>query len=284
MGYQWAPNGAKGPMGVLDYDSFLGVERVRPTKRPMISGIGLAIKLVITISEFIVRRDLMEKTVGIIGGMGPVATNDLYRKIIENTEANNDCEHLHVIIDSNTKIPDRTSFIINGGEDPSKALVRSALKLEYMGADFIIMPCNTAHYFIDEIKKYAEIPVLNIIKATAEYIQSEHIKKPLLLATEGTYKTGIYKTIFEKEGMAILYPNRNEKTIINEAIYKVKSNDFSGYESLIEIINNHRDEGIDGIILGCTELPVLFKDKIIDISLVDPTLALAKAAIYYSQH
>lgn len=225
----------------------------------------------------------MEKTVGIIGGMGPVATNDLYRKIIDNTNASNDYEHLHVIIDSNTKIPDRTSFIMSGGEDPSKALVRSALKLEYMGADFIIMPCNTAHYFIEAIKKYIEIPVLNIIRATADYIQAKGIKKPLLLATEGTYKTGIYKDMFDEKGMALVYPTDHEKAIVNDVIYRVKSNDFSGYESLLQIMENHREEGIDGIILGCTELPVLFQGKSIDISLVDPTLALAKAAVDYSQ-
>jgi len=224
----------------------------------------------------------MEKTVGIIGGMGPMATNDLYNKIINNTMAKSDKEHLHVIIDSNTKIPDRTAFIMNGGDNPSKALVRSALKLEYMGADFIIMPCNTAHYFIEAIKNFADIPILNIIEETARYIEEKGYGKVLLLATEGTYKTDIYKQEFHKKAMELCYPDIEERQIINEAIYEVKSGDLSSYIKVLDIVERYRQKGVDSIVLGCTELPVLFKDKKLSIGVVDPTLVLAKAAVAYS--
>ena len=86
------------------------------------------------------------KTIGIIGGMGPLATVDLYRRIVLRTKAERDQDHIHVIIDSNTDIPDRTKAIIADGEDPTVELVKSAKRLEHAGADFLIMPCNTAHY------------------------------------------------------------------------------------------------------------------------------------------
>lgn len=226
---------------------------------------------------------MMERTIGIIGGMGPKATTDLYNKIIENTMAHSDYEHPHVIIDSNTKIPDRTSFILKGGESPSKALVRSALKLEYMGADFIIIPCNTAHYFVSEIEKYADIPVINIIKATASYARKEKYKKVLLLATEGTYSTGIYKSAFEREHIELIYPTDAEKKLINKAIYQVKGGEEPDITCVSDIIMAYNAQ-IDAVILGCTELPVLFKGLKTDMVTIDPTLVLAKAAIEYSRN
>jgi len=225
----------------------------------------------------------MEKTIGIIGGMGPKATNDLYNKIIDNTLANSDGDHPHVIIDSNTKIPDRTSFILKGGVSPSKALVRSALKLEYMGADFIIIPCNTAHYFVSEIEKYTNIPVINIINQTAKYCKKKRMNRTLLLATEGTYKTNIYKKAFMREGLEIVYPSGEEMNIVNREIYNLKSGFDVDTEAIKAIIDVYREQ-VSGVILGCTELPVIFKGLSIGIDQIDPTMVLAKAALDYSKH
>ena len=85
-----------------------------------------------------------KKTIGIIGGMGPLATADLFEKIVGHTKAACDQEHLHVVIDSNTNIPDRTAALLHGGADPLPELTGSARRLEAMGADVLIMPCNTA--------------------------------------------------------------------------------------------------------------------------------------------
>src|SRR5690554_1747344 len=104
------------------------------------------------------------KSIGIIGGMGPLATCDLFGKIINNTNARIDQDHIHVYIDNNTEIPDRTAAILYGGKSPVAQLVRSAIKLESMGADALIMPCNTAHYFYDEVIKYVNIPMIHMPK------------------------------------------------------------------------------------------------------------------------
>ena len=106
-----------------------------------------------------------KKTVGILGGMGPLATVELFRLIVSNTESSNDQGHIRIIIDNNPQIPDRTNAILNGGESPVNALVKSASMLKNDGADFLIIPCNTSHYYIDEISRNAGIDV-----AKGEYI------------------------------------------------------------------------------------------------------------------
>ena len=102
------------------------------------------------------------KTIGIIGGMGPLATIDLYHRIVELTPARSDAEHIPTVIDSNTRIPDRTASILAGGESPVKELVRSAKRLEAAGADILLIACNTAHYYYDEVQAAAKTKVLNM--------------------------------------------------------------------------------------------------------------------------
>ncbi|MFA6670735.1 MAG: amino acid racemase, partial [Bacillota bacterium] len=105
----------------------------------------------------------MVKTLGVIGGMGPQATVDFFQKVLDNTKASRDQDHIHVIIDSNPKTPDRTEAILGVGESPLKTLVNSAVKFQLMGADLLAMPCNTAHYFYDDIVKFIDIPFINMI-------------------------------------------------------------------------------------------------------------------------
>lgn len=116
---------------------------------------------------------MAKKIIGILGGMGPAATADLFNKIIISTKAACDQEHLHVIIDSNTDIPDRTAALLNGGEDPTEQLVLSARRLQSTGAELIAMPCNTAHGFYDAVCAAVDIPVLHMIKLTAQELRRE---------------------------------------------------------------------------------------------------------------
>ena len=131
------------------------------------------------------------KTVGIIGGMGPLATVDLFGKIVNLTDAKCDNDHIHILIDNNTYIPDRTSYILGDGENPIDELVKSAKRLKNMGADFLIMPCNTAHYFYNDIINNVSIPFINMIEETANYINNKNIKKVGLLSTTGTINVKI---------------------------------------------------------------------------------------------
>ena len=150
---------------------------------------------------------MAKKIIGILGGMGPTATADLFNKIIISTKAACDQEHLHVIIDSNTDIPDRTAALLNGGEDPTEQLVLSARRLQSAGAELIAMPCNTAHGFYDAVCAAVDIPVLHMIKLTAQELRREGVTRAGLLATDGTVRTGIYDKCFEGSGIELLTPS-----------------------------------------------------------------------------
>ncbi len=224
---------------------------------------------------------MKKKTIGIIGGMGPLATVDLFNKIVLNTKAQKDQEHIRVVVDNNTNIPDRTKAILQNGADPVKELVKSAKRLSKMGADFLIMPCNTAHYFHSKVQKKINIPLLNMLKITLNALKEQGITKAGLLATDGTIQSGIYKTVFEGSGIELIYPEKEGQNAVMSMIYDgvkagVKDFDTSGVKKAIKDLE---DKGAKVMILGCTELPLAVKMYNLDCISIDPTLELAKEAI-----
>ena len=224
-----------------------------------------------------------EKIIGILGGMGPEATIDLFYKIIKLTPAKKDQDHLRIIIDNNPKIPDRTAAILGKGEDPLPALRETAQNLEKAGADFIIIPCNTAHYFLPSIQESVKIPILNMIEETAKETQQRipQIKKVGLLASIGTYKTEIYHQQFKKYNIEVIYPNEKDKEEVMKAIYAVKAGDLSEEvkKNIISIAQKLIDKGAEAIIAGCTEIPLILKERDVSAPIIDPTQVLAKAAV-----
>ncbi|QQY79983.1 aspartate racemase [Keratinibaculum paraultunense] len=219
---------------------------------------------------------------GILGGMGPLATCEFFKKIIELTPAEKDQDHLHIIIDNNTNIPDRTEYILGKGKDPRIELIRSAIRLESMGVDYIAIPCNTAHYFYDDIVKYTKVKILNMIYETVNFLKANNSgnKDYLLLATEGTYQAKIYDKAFNSSGLNILTPNDKDKKIIMKWIYGIKSSNFNvtlkEFESLI---NKYMTNKEIPIIVGCTELSFLFEKIKTSKQYFDPLTILAKCCI-----
>jgi len=224
-----------------------------------------------------------EKIIGILGGMGPEATIDLFYKIIKSTPAEKDQEHLRIIIDNNPKIPDRTTAILGKGEDPLPALQETARNLEKAGADFIIIPCNTAHYYISQIQESVNIPILNMIEETAKETQKKvpSIKKIGLLASMGTYKTEIYHQHFKKFNIEVISPEEKDKEEVMKVIYAVKAGDLSEKvkKNIIQIAQKLIDKGAEAIIAGCTEIPLILKEGDVPVPLIDPTKVLAEIAI-----
>lgn len=218
---------------------------------------------------------------GIMGGMGPAATCDLFKKIIDLTPASKDQEHLHIIIDSNVEIPDRTAYISGSGENPLPEMIKSILRLENMGVDYIAIPCNTAHYFYDDIVQYTKINILNMIYETAAYVKENfEYKDYLLLATKGTYKTSIYKSVFEELNLNIIEPNDDDQEIIMGWIYNVKSSKFDVDPMDIQkLINRYIGNKDIPIILGCTELPILAEKTGTPQKYIDPVSILAKRCV-----
>ena len=226
------------------------------------------------------------KVIGILGGMGPLATADLFTKITAHTAASCDQEHPRVCIDSNTDIPDRTAALLHGGADPVPEMVKSARRLESIGADLIIMPCNTAHNFHDSVARSVGIPVLHMIALTRDALRARGVKRAGLLATDGTVRTGIYQRTFDDSGIELLVPEEDEQAAVMDAIYNGvkagnRSYDASGLRRTCESL---LARGAETLILGCTELPPAFELYRLDYPAVDPTLELALAAIRAAGH
>jgi len=226
---------------------------------------------------------MSEKIIGILGGMGPEATLDLFYKIIKLSPAEKDQDHFRIIIDNNPKIPDRTDAILGTGKDPLPELIMTAQNLEKAGANFIIMPCNTAHYFISGIQQNVNIPILNMIKESANYVKNvfPSFKKAVLFASKGTYKTKLYNSFFNAKNIEILIPTPPEQDKIMDLIYMVKSGILSEEmkSQIIKISEEQIKKGAQVIIAGCTEIPLILKNEDVKIPVIDPTNILAKRAV-----
>jgi len=224
-----------------------------------------------------------EKIIGILGGMGPEATIDLFYKIIKFTPAEKDQDHLRIIIDNNPKIPDRTAVILGKGEDPLPALKQTAQNLEKAGADFIIIPCNTAHHFLSSIQESVRIPILNMIEETVKEIKRRIplIKRVGLLASIGAYETEIYHQHFKKFNIEVISPEEKDKEEVMKIIYTVKAGNLSDVikKDILKIAQKLIDKGAEAIIAGCTEIPLIFKEGDVSVPIIDPTQILASVTI-----
>ena len=217
-----------------------------------------------------------EKVIGILGGMGPEATLELFRRIIHKTSAQIDQDHLRIIIDNNPKIPDRMAALLHGGESPLPALISTAQNLERARADFIIIPCNTAHYYLGEMRKAVHIPIIDMIAETVAHISERNVG---LLATDGTIENGIYLSACRGKGIALLYPEDQKKVM--SLIYEVKAGrmDRALKEEMMVIVDGLLKQGAQAIIAGCTEISLVLQQGDLDVPLFDPLDILAEKAI-----
>lgn len=226
---------------------------------------------------------MAEKVIGILGGMGPEATIDLYSKILLATPAARDQDHLHVIIDSNPKIPDRTAALLYGGADPTALLCETARNLERAGADFLVMPCNSAHLFYDRIAQAVAIPVLHIVDETvAEVIRRYPAVKTVgVLAADGATRLRLYHDRLEARGFAVISPDPVDQDLLQAAISRIKVGD-KGTEvrDTVRAIAEHLvGRGAELLVSACTELPLVLRDGDVTVPVLDPTACLAYAAV-----
>lgn len=229
--------------------------------------------------------DLMKKTIGILGGMGPMATADLFQKIVACTDAAGDNDHIRVYIDSNASIPDRTAAILGGGEDPVPAMADALRHLELCGADCVVMPCNTAHYFLPRLAPLTKLPFLSMIEAAAKACRERFPGKTAgILATSGTLSAGLYQEALAAEGVPFLVPDEGEQAALMEVIYQgVKAGaPPSRYrEAFLSVTEGLTGRGAACFLLACTELPLAVRALGLDLPCVDPTEELAKAAVRF---
>jgi len=222
-----------------------------------------------------------ERTVGILGGMGPEATVELFRRIIALTTAKRDQDHLHVLIDSNPKIPDRTAAILAQGESPLPLLIAVAKDLERAGADFIIIPCNTAHYWLHELREVVSIPIIDMIGETASRVATNIpvLRTIGLLATTGTLRSNLYQRAFARSGVDLLVPSEEEDAAIMRAIHGIKAGDHTVREAVIGVAHGLVARGAEGIIPGCTELSLVVSQDSLSVPVFDPLSILAERAV-----
>ena len=226
----------------------------------------------------------MKKALGILGGMGPLATADLFTKIVSMTKAASDREHMRIYIDNNAQITDRTAAILSGGESPLPYMTDSAKKLESVGADCIIMPCNTAHYFLPQLQKEINIPFISIIHQAVKVSKQRYPGlKVGILATNGTLDANVYSDVYKAEGVEVVEPTAEERDILMDIIYnQVKAGKIPTDAAPFEkVLKQMAERGAGSYVLGCTELPVAVQALQLQNEFVDATAELAKAAIEY---
>jgi aspartate racemase len=230
---------------------------------------------------------MSEKIIGILGGMGPEATIDLFTKIVKGTKAKKDQDHLRILIDNNPKIPDRTLAIQRKGPSPLTQLIRSAKLLENVGADFIVIPCVTAHHFFESLQKRVKIPFLHLVEETVKYIQTrlKGIRKIGLIATTGTIQTGLFQKAFSNHVIELILPTPEvQKKWVMEAIYgkkgiKVIGPSENSKRLILKASESLIKQGAQAIIAGCTEIPLVLKDGDLSVPVIDPISILANAAV-----
>lgn len=227
-----------------------------------------------------------ERVIGVLGGMGPEATLGFYQRLMSITPAHRDQDHVRVIIDSNPKIPDRTAALLGEGESPAPMMIRSIEALERAGADFAVIPCVSAHAFLEEVRRSVRIPILSMFDAVADQISLD-LPRPWrlgLMATTGTATSGHFERRLAASGHDVRLPNPEDQSVLMDAIYSIKRS-----TSLADRQRSSADvrkvagrliaEGATGIVLGCTELPLVLPRGDLDVPVFDSLLLLARAAL-----
>ncbi|MGI6766017.1 MAG: aspartate/glutamate racemase family protein [Lentihominibacter sp.] len=202
------------------------------------------------------------KMLGVIGGMGPKATSLFYDMVINHTAADCDQEHINMVILSFADFPDRTEAIKSGETGKMIAAFRNCARiLKDIGCANLAIPCNTAHYYIDDIQKASEVPVINMVRETVDEAIERGAKKIGIMATEGTIQAGIYTAECRCHGVEAYNPGPAGQADVTSLIYDdVKSGRPCDPAKFDRVIEEFRDEGCDAVILACTELSV-FKEE-----------------------
>lgn len=229
-------------------------------------------------------NDTKNKILGVIGGMGPLATNLFYEMVIEKTQAHKDQDHVNMIILNHATMPDRTEAILTNNLEPLfSELLNDGKMLEAQGVCAIAIPCNTSHLLIDRLQQKLSIPVINMIRETVDKIGSNGLQKNSkigILATDGTISTKLYQRECERKNLTSVVPSKESQRLVMKIIYDgIKNGGEIDYRDFENIEEELKAEGCQNIILGCTELSVFKKLYKLPELYVDAMSVLAEKAI-----
>lgn len=223
----------------------------------------------------------MPQTLGILGGLGPMATVYFYDMLVRHTKATCDQDHLDVIINSRASTPDRTSYILGQStENPFDIMARDAQRLVTFGADVLAIPCNTAHYFYDRLNETISVPILNMVEETVLEAKARGCCRVGILATSGTVQTGTYSRMCERHGLEFVCPDESHQQDLMNVIYgDIKQGKRPDMARFFAVADSLKRQGCTRVILGCTELSIIKKDEQLDAFYIDSMSVLAKNAI-----
>lgn len=229
----------------------------------------------------------MDKKLGIIGGMGPMATSIFYERIINNTKADSDQDHIWTIISSHTQIPDRTDLIVNE-KDPQKLLesVKADLEImEYAQVSNISIPCNTFHYYYDQVQDMTEIPIINMVEETILELKKRNIKRVCVLSTLGTKKARVYESYAQKHGIEVADVDLTYYTQLGNLIYDIKSSNKVAKEEFKDLVEEiHKAYKPEGFVIACTELSLISLDQLEHFEIIDAMDILVRESIVRSDY
>lgn len=221
------------------------------------------------------------RTLGVIGGLGPMATAVFMQMVIEMTEAGTDQEHIEMIIYDCPSIPDRTSYIVGQSlKNPEPYMAEVGNKLVGSGADVIAIPCVTAGYFYEQLSREIPIPIINVIEETAEYLVRQEVSTVGIMATDGTIQSGLFQRTLQSRGVKVILPEKKAQKDVMHLIYRnVKATKPIEMERFVCVSDELRGKGAQVIILGCTELSMIKRDEQIGAGYLDVMQILAKCCV-----
>jgi len=221
------------------------------------------------------------KKLGIIGGLGPMATAYFMRRIIEMTNAATDQDNIEMVIYNTPSIPDRTSYILGkSDESPLPKIIELANNLERQNVDYIAIPCITAHFFHKDIAKSVYVKVSNGIEEAGEYLNERGINKVGIMATDGTASTKLFDSVFKEQGIECIYPEAECQKLLMSIIYDdVKAGRPVSMKEFGLIKNQLIENGAQVVILGCTELSIVKRDNDVGGKVLDIVDVLARDCV-----
>lgn len=223
------------------------------------------------------------KTVGVLGGMGPAATLDFFARVLAESKAGRDQDHIRLIIDCNPAVPDRSAAVAGTGPSPAPVLQEMARGLARAGAEILVLPCNAAHAFLADVRAATDLPVISIIDVTVEALRRAlpQLRSAGILASTGCLDAGLYQTALGGIGVEAVVPTGHARDRFMNALYRIKGGDTSSatkYE-MIAIADALIAQGAQAIIAGCTEVPLVLIARDVGAPFLNSTDCLVQATI-----
>ena len=226
------------------------------------------------------------KKLGILGGMGPAASAEFVNRLIAQTSASCDQEHIPFVLWSDPRVPDRSTSLRNKDDLPLSWLLNGIQGLKSAGCNCIVIPCNTAHFWFDEMKKQASwnSKIIHIVDSVVDALQCVNVTNSTIgiIGTQATIELGLYQYKLNKLGWNCITPTKEEmNTLVQPAINLIKANNNEAAQPLImTVVNRLIDSGAKAVVLGCTELPLAVKQtEEKGIPLINSIDSLVKSAL-----